>query len=80
MGWKGGFDSSCLPSLGNSKWSCYPLGRDLSSGILAGAISELVAEVEESISHSISTIERPIMENDRIVISAKRGEILLSPT
>ena len=42
-----------------------------------GAISELVAAVEESISHSNTIIERPIMENERIVISATQGEILL---
>jgi DNA-binding NarL/FixJ family response regulator len=42
-----------------------------------GSITELVHAVEESISHSTSAAVRPEMENDRIVISATQGEILL---
>ncbi len=42
-----------------------------------GSISELVTAVEESISHSSSETVRPVMENDRIIISATQGEILL---
>ena len=42
-----------------------------------GSISDLVAAVEDSISHSSSEIEKPVIENDRIVISATQGEILL---
>jgi len=42
-----------------------------------GSISDLVAAVEDSISHSSSEIEKPVFENDRIVISATQGEILL---
>jgi DNA-binding NarL/FixJ family response regulator len=42
-----------------------------------GAISDLVTAVEESISHSSKSGHRPVMENDRIVISATQGEILL---
>jgi DNA-binding NarL/FixJ family response regulator len=42
-----------------------------------GSISELVTAVEGSISHSSSETVRPVMENDRIIISATQGEILL---
>jgi DNA-binding NarL/FixJ family response regulator len=42
-----------------------------------GSITELVSAVEESISHSSTSDVRPEMENDRIVISATQGEILL---
>ena len=42
-----------------------------------GSITELVHAVEESISHSASAAVRPEMDNDRIVISATQGEILL---
>jgi DNA-binding NarL/FixJ family response regulator len=42
-----------------------------------GSISELVTAVEESISHSSSETVRPVMENDRIIISATQCEILL---
>jgi DNA-binding NarL/FixJ family response regulator len=42
-----------------------------------GSISELVTAVEESISHSSSETVKPVMENDRIIISATQGEILL---
>lgn len=42
-----------------------------------GSISELVTAVEESISHSSSETVRPVMENDRIIISVTQGEILL---
>lgn len=42
-----------------------------------GSINELVTAVEESISHSSTSGVRPEMENDRIVISATQGEILL---
>jgi DNA-binding NarL/FixJ family response regulator len=42
-----------------------------------GSISELVTAVEDSISHSSSETVRPVMENDRIIISATQGEILL---
>lgn len=41
------------------------------------SISDLVAAVEDSISHSTTGIEKPIIENDRILISATQGEILL---
>jgi DNA-binding NarL/FixJ family response regulator len=42
-----------------------------------GSISELVAAVEDSISHSTSDSVRPVIENDRIIVSATQGEILL---
>jgi DNA-binding NarL/FixJ family response regulator len=42
-----------------------------------GSISELVAAVEDSISHSASDSVRPVIENDRIIVSATQGEILL---
>ena len=42
-----------------------------------GAISDLVSAVEESISHSTTNVERPVIENNRIVISSTQGEILL---
>ena len=42
-----------------------------------GSITELVHAVEESISHSATASVRPVMENDRIIISASQGEILL---
>ncbi len=42
-----------------------------------GSINELVTAVEESISHSSTSGVRPEMENDRIVISATQGEIVL---
>jgi DNA-binding NarL/FixJ family response regulator len=42
-----------------------------------GSITELVSAVEESIAHSTSAAVRPEMENDRIIISATQGEILL---
>ena len=42
-----------------------------------GAISDLVSAVEESISHFTTNVERPVIENNRIVISSTQGEILL---
>lgn len=42
-----------------------------------GSITELVRAVEESISNTASVGLRPEIENDRIVISATQGEILL---
>ena len=42
-----------------------------------GSIADLVSAVEESISHSNTEVNRPVIENDRIVISATQGEILL---
>lgn len=42
-----------------------------------GSISDLIAAVEDSISQSNEPSERPILENDRVVISATQGEILL---
>jgi len=42
-----------------------------------GAISDLVSAVEESISHSTTNVERPVIENNRIVLSSTQGEILL---
>jgi DNA-binding NarL/FixJ family response regulator len=42
-----------------------------------GSISELIEAVERSISQTEEPIERPIIDNDRIVVSATQGEILL---
>jgi DNA-binding NarL/FixJ family response regulator len=42
-----------------------------------GSISDLISAVEDSISQSNEPSERPILENDRVVISATQGEILL---
>lgn len=42
-----------------------------------GSISELITVVEESISQSTEPVERPVLEHDRVVISATQGEILL---
>lgn len=42
-----------------------------------GSISELISVVEESISQSTEPVERPVLEHDRVVISATQGEILL---
>jgi len=42
-----------------------------------GSITELVHAVEDSISHSTSEAVRPVIENDRILISATQGEVLL---
>jgi DNA-binding NarL/FixJ family response regulator len=42
-----------------------------------GSINELVSAVEDSISNTSTAGVRPEMENDRIVISATQGEILL---
>ncbi len=42
-----------------------------------GSISELIAAVESSISKSSAGVSKPILENDRIVISSTQGEILL---
>lgn len=42
-----------------------------------GSISELVTAVEDSISKSNTVVEKPVVENDRIIISATQGEILL---
>lgn len=42
-----------------------------------GSISDLVAAIEDSISHSTSGAEKPIIENDRVLISSTQGEILL---
>jgi DNA-binding NarL/FixJ family response regulator len=41
------------------------------------SISELITAVEESISQSNGPAERPVLDNDRVVISATQGEILL---
>ena len=41
------------------------------------SISELVEAVEASISQSYEPLERPVIEQNRIVISATQGEILL---
>jgi DNA-binding NarL/FixJ family response regulator len=42
-----------------------------------GSISELIAAVEISISKSNVGVSKPILENDRIVISSTQSEILL---
>jgi DNA-binding NarL/FixJ family response regulator len=42
-----------------------------------GSISELVTAVEDSISKSNVVTAKPVVENDRIVISSTQGEILL---
>jgi DNA-binding NarL/FixJ family response regulator len=42
-----------------------------------GSISELIAAVESSISKSSAGVSKPILENDRIVISSTQSEILL---
>jgi DNA-binding NarL/FixJ family response regulator len=42
-----------------------------------GSISELIAAVEGAISKSNTEVSKPILENDRVVISSTQGEILL---
>jgi len=42
-----------------------------------GSISELIAAVENSISKSNVGVSKPVLENDRIVISSTQSEILL---
>lgn len=42
-----------------------------------GAITDLVSAIEDSISHSTTHQVRLEMENDRVVVSATQGEILL---
>ena len=42
-----------------------------------GALSDLISAIEDSISQSGIRSEHPVVENDRIVISATQGEILL---
>ena len=42
-----------------------------------GSISELIAAVESSISKSNIGVTKPVLENDRIVVSSTQGEILL---
>lgn len=42
-----------------------------------GSISELIAAVEGAISKSNTGVAKPILENDRVVISSTQGEILL---
>jgi len=42
-----------------------------------GSISELIAAVESSISQSNIGVSKPVLENDRIVISSTQSEILL---
>ena len=42
-----------------------------------GSISELIESVEKSISQTAEPVERPVIDNDRIVVSATQGEILL---
>jgi DNA-binding NarL/FixJ family response regulator len=42
-----------------------------------GSISELIESVEKSISQTAEPTERPVIDNDRILISATQGEILL---
>jgi DNA-binding NarL/FixJ family response regulator len=42
-----------------------------------GSISELVTAVEDSISKSNVVVLKPVVENDRIIISSTQGEILL---
>ena len=60
-----------------------PNGVDIPAGVTylvkseMSAITDLVSAVEDSISHSSDQHPRPEMENDRIVISATQGEILL---
>jgi DNA-binding NarL/FixJ family response regulator len=60
-----------------------PNGVELPMGVTylvkseLGSISELVAAVDDSISNSNAEPVRPVVENDRIVISPTQGEILL---
>lgn len=60
-----------------------PNGLDIPEGVNyivkseIGSISELVEAVESSISDNFEPLERPVMEQNRIVISATQGEILL---
>ena len=42
-----------------------------------GSIAELIGAVEDSISKSNTEVTKPVLENDRIVISSTQGEILL---
>ena len=60
-----------------------PSGIDIPDGATylikseLGSISELIAAVEGAISKSNTEVSKPILENDRIVISSTQGEILL---
>ena len=60
-----------------------PNGVEIPAGVTylvkseLGAITDLVNAVEDSISHSTTHQVRPEMENDRVVVSATQGEILL---
>ena len=42
-----------------------------------GSIAELIEAVERSISQTVEPLERPVIDNERIVVSATQGEILL---
>ena len=60
-----------------------PNGVQIPSGVIylvkseLGSISELITAVKDSISKSTTLPNNPVVENDRIVISATQGEILL---
>jgi len=60
-----------------------PSGIDIPDGATylvkseLGSISELIAAVEGTISKSNTGVSKPILENNRIVISSTQGEILL---
>ena len=60
-----------------------PNGVDLPAGVTyivkseLGSITDLVSAVESSISNLTTEFVKPVVENDRILISSTQGEILL---
>jgi DNA-binding NarL/FixJ family response regulator len=60
-----------------------PSGIEIPDGVTylvkseLGSISELIAAVEGAISKSNTEVSKPILENDRVIISSTQGEILL---
>jgi DNA-binding NarL/FixJ family response regulator len=74
---KVGLTSHASPALAIPNGVAIPSGVTYLVKSELGSINELVTAVEDSISHSSTSGVRPEMENDRIVISASQGEILL---
>jgi DNA-binding NarL/FixJ family response regulator len=60
-----------------------PSGIEIPDGVTylvkseLGSISELIAAVEGAISKSNAGVSKPLLENDRVIISSTQGEILL---
>lgn len=69
--------SHASPALAIPDGTALPVGITYLVKSELGSIADLVTAVENSISNSNSTNDQPLVENDRIVISATQGEILL---